>query len=79
MADTGIANRLLRQRRPMESALGRWLEGNALGKAPSSSCSSFDLVNLENKFMLDIFCRHKLETESTKWSAWQLEEHPAGA
>ena len=63
MADTGIANRLLRQRRPMESALGRWLEGNALGKAPSSSCSSFDLVNLENKFMLDIFCRHKLETE----------------
>ena len=45
----------------MESALGRWLEGNALGKAPSSS--SFDLVNLKNKFMLDIFCRHKLETE----------------
>ena len=63
MADIGVANRLLRQRRPMESALGRWLEGNALGKAPSSSCSSFDLVNLENKFMLDIFCRHKLETE----------------
>ena len=60
MADTGIANRLLRQRRSMESALGRWLEGNALGKAPSSS--SFDLVNLKNKFMLDIFYRLKLET-----------------
>jgi len=29
MADTEEANRLLQQRRPMESARGRWPEGNA--------------------------------------------------